>query len=79
MSSACMYRLQLCLEHLAQRLGEFCQIPVPALNLRFQTSPELATKHILLIGEVDDVLFHPREFGGKEPLELIAPARHLVA
>ena len=43
---------------------------MPLLHLRLQTPLELAAEELLLAGEVDDALLHPRELRRQELLEL---------
>ena len=53
--------LQLGVEHLAEAGGEAAEVAVPLLHLCLQTPLELAAEDLLLAGEVDDALLHPRE------------------
>ena len=62
--------LQLGVEHLAEAGGEAAEVAVPLLHLRLQTPLELAAEELLLAGEVDDALLHPRELRRQELLEL---------
>ena len=43
---------------------------MPLLHLCLQTPLELAAEELLLAGEVDDALLHPRELRRQELLEL---------
>ena len=58
------------LQHLAKVGGEAAQILVSLLDLGLETPPEVVAEKLLLVGEVDDALLHPRELGGQELLEL---------
>ena len=62
--------LQLGVEHLAEAGGEAAEVAVPLLHLCLQTPLELAAEELLLAGEVDDALLHPRELRRQELLEL---------
>ena len=62
--------LDLRLQHLSEARGQAAQIPMSFLDLRLKTPLELVAEDLLLVGEVDDTLLHPRELRRQELLEL---------